>query len=404
MLVHLSALSAFIYSEPKREATDFLLEMPKAATGKTTKSKKATVSVPEVVHVVEPLVEPEPVVEPEPAVPEPEPAVEPAVAKVKKTPGAKRVPKNKQISVVATVSANGDIQGSFSPEPRRPLIAHLPFRTSEVQFQDGPLIYDPRPPVVPQPYDANEDDLFQSGVEHLAAFDDDAKTSVSIQDSGIQAPTTAISTKDPVVEQAPIKAFKTLDMMIEYKVANETQTLPESVCAACFWCAGTFEGRPVVLPTKEEYGVYTVYGNFCTVPCSLSYLLNEQVDPQVRWERQALMHRMYKQSEPIQPAPPRESLRFFGGALTHDQFRSIIEKRQIRIDSHLPPVISILATLDTKPIDFYETSLRNTTATGAGLEITKPMEAGLRLKRSKPLKDKESTLDAVMNLQVRAKN
>jgi hypothetical protein len=408
MLVHLSALSAFIHSEPKREATDFLLEMPKATTSKTAKSKKASVPIPEVVAPVEPepMIEEEPVVEVEAAV---EPVVEPVVeaepiapAKVKKTPGAKRVPKNKQISVVATVSANGDIQGSFSPEPRRPLIAHLPFRTSEVQFQDGPLIYDPRPPVVPQPYDANEDDLFQSGVEHLAAFDDDAKTSVSIQESGNQIPSVAM--KEAVVEQAPIKAFKTLDMMIEYKVANETQTLPESVCAACFWCAGTFEGRPVVLPTKEEYGVYTVYGNFCTVPCSLSYLLNEQVDPQVRWERQALMHRMYKQSEPIQPAPPRESLRFFGGALTHDQFRSIIEKRQIRIDSHLPPVISILATLDTKPIDFYETSLRNTTATGAGLEITKPMEAGLRLKRSKPLKDKESTLDAVMNLQVRAKN
>jgi hypothetical protein len=400
MLVHLSALSAFIYSEPKREATDFLLEMPKATTSKTAKSKKASVPIPEVIAPVEPEPVVEAVIEAEPAV---EPAVEPTVpAKVKKTPGAKRVPKNKQISVVATVSANGDIQGSFSPEPRRPLIAHLPFRTSEVQFQDGPLIYDPRPPVVPQPYDANEDDLFQSGVEHLAAFDDDAKTSVSIHDSGNQTPSVAM--KEAVVEQAPIKAFKTLDMMIEYKVANETQTLPESVCAACFWCAGTFEGRPVVLPTKEEYGVYTVYGNFCTVPCSLSYLLNEQVDPQVRWERQALMHRMYKQSEPIQPAPPRESLRFFGGALTHDQFRSIIEKRQIRIDSHLPPVISILATLDTKPIDFYETSLRNTTATGAGLEITKPMEAGLRLKRSKPLKDKESTLDAVMNLQVRAKN
>jgi hypothetical protein len=404
MLVHLSALSAFIHSEPKREATDFLLEMPKATTSKTAKSKKASVPIPEVVAAVEPepVIEAEPVVEAEAAV-EQVVEAEPVVpAKVKKTPGAKRVPKNKQISVVATVSANGDIQGSFSPEPRRPLIAHLPFRTSEVQFQDGPLIYDPRPPVVPQPYDANEDDLFQSGVEHLAAFDDDAKTSVSIQDSANQTPSVAM--KETVVEQAPIKAFKTLDMMIEYKVANETQTLPESVCAACFWCAGTFEGRPVVLPTKEEYGVYTVYGNFCTVPCSLSYLLNEQVDPQVRWERQALMHRMYKQSEPIQPAPPRESLRFFGGALTHDQFRSIIEKRQIRIDSHLPPVISILATLDTKPIDFYETSLRNTTATGAGLEITKPMEAGLRLKRSKPLKDKESTLDAVMNLQVRAKN
>jgi hypothetical protein len=70
-----------------------------------------------------------------------------------------------------------------------------------------------------------------------------------------------------------------------------------------------------------------------------------------------------------------------------------------------------LATLDTKPIDFYETSLRNTTATGAGLDIltnnasnTKHLDTGLRLKRTKSLKDKESTLDAVMNLHVRVKN
>jgi hypothetical protein len=204
------------------------------------------------------------------------------------------------------------------------------------------------------------------------------------------------------VEQSAIKVFRTMDVMIEYKVANESRTLPESVEAACFWCAGCFEGRPVVLPTLEEQGVYKVYGNFCTLSCALSYLLNEHVDPQVRWERQALLHRMYKQTT-IHPAPPKESLKFFGGTLSHEQYRSIIDKKQIRIDSHLPPVISILATLDTKPIDFYETSLRNTSATGAGIDVMKPVESGLRLKRSKPLKDKESTLDAVMNLHVKVR-
>jgi hypothetical protein len=212
-----------------------------------------------------------------------------------------------------------------------------------------------------------------------------------------------VATVHTQVEEKPIKAFRTMDVMIEYKVANETMTLPESTSAACFWCAASFDGRPIVLPTQEESGIYTVYGNFCTLSCSLSYLLNEHVDPQVRWERQALLHRMYKQDTNVQPAPPRESLKFFGGPLSHDQYRAIINKKQLRIDAHLPPVISILATLDTKPIDFYETSLRNTTATGAGLDIMKPVEAGLRLKRSKPLKDKESTLDAVMNLQVKVK-
>lgn len=317
----------------------------------------------------------------------------------------KRVSKSKQVPIVAIISADGGIQGTFTPEPRRPLIAHLPFRTTEVEFQDGPLIYDPRPPVVPQPYDAFADDLYTSNAEILTQ----AEASTNSLDPSLPP---AISESDvvkvepvvaPVVEEKPLKAFKTMDVMIEYRIANETNTLPESVSAACFWCAGCFEGRPVVLPTQEEGGIYTVYGNFCTLSCALSYLLSEQVDPQVRWERQALLHRMYSQTAPVQPAPPRESLRFFGGTLSHDQYREIIEKKQIRIDAHLPPVISILATLDTKPIDFYETSLRNTTANGAGIDIIKPVETGLRLKRSKPLKDKESTLDAVMNLQVKSR-
>jgi hypothetical protein len=304
--------------------------------------------------------------------------------------------KVKQVPIVAVVSANGEIEGSFSPEPRRPLIAHLPFRSTEIQFQDGPLTYDPRPPGVPEPYEA--DDLYTSNAELLENAKD-----TSNQPPLVQVVNEVVEQKEQKQPQEEIKVFRTMDVMLEYHVANETRTLPESVEAACFWCAGCFEGRPVVLPSLEEYGAYKVYGNFCTLSCALSSLLNEQVDPQVRWERQALLHRMYAQSESIHPAPPRESLRFFGGTLSYEQYRGIIEKKKIRIDTNLPPVISILATLDTKPIDFYETSLRNTSAAGAGIDVVKTLEPGLRLKRSKPLKDKESTLDAVMNLSVKVR-
>lgn len=335
----------------------------------------------------------------------------PKTPKTPKTPGAKRAAKSKQVPVVAVVSADGEIQGTFTPEPRRPLIAHLPFRSSDIQFNDGPLVYDPRPPVNPEPYDAFADDLYASNAELLNT---DASTGQpeaaglppSVSESTLATPAVApsVNAAAAATDDKPVKAFRTMDVMIEYRVANETQTLPESTSAACFWCAGSFEGRPIVMPTQEEGGIYTVYGNFCTLSCGLSYLLNEQVDPQVRWERQALLHRMYKQPVAVHPAPPRESLRLFGGPLSHEQYREVIEKKQIRIDAHLPPVISILATLDTKPIDFYETSLRNTSTNGTGIDVVKPVESGLRLKRSKPLKDKESTLDAVMNLQVRVKN
>ena len=328
-------------------------------------------------------------------------------AKSKTKAPSKRTTKSKIVPIVAVVSSEGNIQGTFTPEPRRPLIAHFPFRSTEVQFQDGPLVYDPRPPAVPQPYDAFADDMFLSNSEILPG-DDDSK--VAEKDVFPEAISESVKNDTPgaapvvLQEEVVLKAFRTIDVMIEYKEANQTQSLPQSTSAACFWCAGAFEGRPVVLPTQEECGVYTVYGNFCTLSCSLSYLLNEHIDPQVRWERQALLHRMYSQIASIHPAPPRESLKFFGGVLSHQEYRKTIEKKELRIDAHLPPVISILATLDTKPIDFYETSLRNTTATGAGLDIVKPMESGLRLKRSKPLKDKESTLDAVMNLHVKVRS
>jgi hypothetical protein len=320
----------------------------------------------------------------------------------KPTKGGKRAAKFKTVPIVAVISAEGDIKGSFTPEPRGPLIAHFPFRTTEVQFHDGPLVYDPRPPAIPQPYDAFADDMFTSNSEPIIIDEKkgDSNFPVAISESSkIEA-----KVLDVEENKQPIKAFRTIDVMIEYRAANETNSLPASVSAACFWCAGGFEGRPVVLPTQEEGGVYTVYGNFCTLSCAISYLLNEHVDPQIRWERQALLHRMYSQTAPIHPAPPRESLTFFGGILSHKQYRDIIDKKQLRIDAHLPPVISILSVLDTKPIDFYETSLRNTTATGAGLDIVKPMESGLRLKRTKPLKDKESTLDAVMNLHVKVRS
>ena len=185
---------------------------------------------------------------------------------------------------------------------------------------------------------------------------------------------------------------------------GETFTPPSSTDVHCFWCTHCFEGTPSFLPVKEESSVYHVYGNFCTPQCGLAYLLYEHMDSHVRWERMALLHRMYRSVGRLYPAPPRESLTTYGGYYSIEKFRELIGVNKLRVDVQVPPMISILGTLDTKPIDFYETSLRNTTATGAGLEITKPMEAGLRLKRSKPLKDKESTLDAVMNLQVRAKN
>ena len=63
-------------------------------------------------------------------------------------------------------------------------------------------------------------------------------------------------------------------------------------------------------------------------------------------------------------------------------------------------MVSILATMDTKPIDFYDTTLtKNVTETVK--ERLQKAEEVLRLRRTKPLKAWESTLDACINLKIK---
>jgi hypothetical protein len=192
--------------------------------------------------------------------------------------------------------------------------------------------------------------------------------------------------------------------MVEFKDTRKEKKLPESTETACFWCCHGFEGMPCIIPEREVNGVYNVYGNFCSPECGVAYLLSENLDPHVRWERMALLHRVYDKEAKgrIFPAAGRECLALFGGPLTIDSFRSTVREGRVRIDIHMPPMVSILGSIDTKPIDFFDSSLKNTVAGGAfQAEKVQKAEEGLRLKRSKPLKDKDSTLDSVMSIQIK---
>jgi hypothetical protein len=311
--------------------------------------------------------------------------------------GSGRKPK-KNVKVVAVVTANG-IEGSFSPEPRRPLIAHLQIHSNEVNFSDMPMKYDPNPPSQPEPYDASEDNIFNSRAEVIEVVEKEEEVVVEEKSD---APVTAVATTPSA---NPLPAFVRSDLMVQYREGLSTHKLPSSVEIACFWCAHVFDGMPCIIPEREEKGVYRVYGNFCCPECAVSYLLNENMDPHVRWERMALLNRIYSCNgrERIFPAPVRESLKLFGGPMSIEVYRATIREGKVRVDIHNPPMVSILGSIDTKPIDFFDTTIKASLNTLVAEKNTVKAEEGLRLKRSKPLKDPNSTLDAVMNIQIKGK-
>ena len=304
----------------------------------------------------------------------------------------------KPIQVVAVVTPNG-IEGSFNPEPRKPLIAHLDIHSTEVVFPDQQLRYDPNPPVQPEPYDPMADDNFamtEGVIEEDKVLEEKKEETLKYEQSKEEE---VVSVEE---EHRPLQVFSKCELMVEFAESSRAHKLPESTHVACYWCAHSFSSQPFIIPESERNGIYKVYGNFCSSECAMAYLLKESLDPHIRWDRMALLYRIYDIDGKgrIYPAPPRESLKLFGGPLTIESYRATLHSKKVRVDLHVPPMVSIIGSIDTKPIDFYDTSMKNN-MTLLPFDKIQKAEEGLRLKRSKPLKDKESTLDSCMNLEIK---
>lgn len=326
--------------------------------------------------------------------------------------------RKKQFSVVASVGPNG-IQGNLLPEIRKPLIAHLPIQSKDIQFSSLTTTpsYDPNPPPTIQPFDSEElnnfsdvqatweeqtnKDTTQQMPKEQRQQEQPQQKQQQQQETQKQVPEINQDSKTQTNKNVMDYYKKEITLLVQFDGSKETKNLPETSDAACFWCCHTFRNRPCVLPHRDLGTHLLVSGNFCSPECAMAYLFDTRVDSHSRWEQMSLLHRIYCDAvgSRIYPAPSKKILKMFGGVLTIEQYRDNLRSHKYRVDIHTPPMVSILATMDTKPIDFYDASLIKTILETAQERVAKAEEV-LRLKRSKPLKAWESTLDACINLRV----
>jgi hypothetical protein len=333
------------------------------------------------------------------------------VAAAAAAPPAKKSRAKKTPPVVAVVSPTG-ITGSFLNE-QRPLIAHIPVTTSQLTFDNTPdaLKYDPNNiPENPKPYDQGQDSF--SFLESLAEPEKGGAPVVEEEPLPIQAPLPpAVQTKDLVLSNTgkcrlPMNYSEKL--MVLFQDSNRTQALPTRTDVACFWCCHSFSTAPVAVPSHILDEVWYMYGNFCSPECACAYLFKEKIDSHVQWERYALLNSLYAEdadvplgaSQGIRPAPPREVLRMFGGSMDISEYRGVIHEKKLRVDVLTPPMVSIIQTMDTKPIDFYDQNLKNVfIRNDLQHKYNAPGAQGLRLRRSKPVKSREATVEWAMKIQ-----
>ena len=182
------------------------------------------------------------------------------------------------------------------------------------------------------------------------------------------------------------------EIMKDILVRTKSPTYSQST--ACFWCCHAFPWKPCVLPISyDAYEMmYACEGHFCSPECALAHLYADPgLSDVARWTRQALLGDMYRnlyKTRDLIPAPPRTTLRMFGGPLSIDQFREQTAFSEELVGIQLPPLRLHLPTMNVQG------PLRDVKKFVAlSQETVEKASKELRLKRSKPVHSNQATLD-----------
>jgi len=114
----------------------------------------------------------------------------------------------------------------------------------------------------------------------------------------------------------------------------------------CWWCCHPIDHTILKLPLSYDShrNIYKCYGQFCSFACMISY--NNDSNSSQKYNRQMIISKMIKESsspnKTLNPAPPRQCLKVFGGDLSIEEFRKdsiqnvsyVIELPPIEIINH----------------------------------------------------------------------
>jgi len=163
---------------------------------------------------------------------------------------------------------------------------------------------------------------------------------------------------------------------------------------ACFWCCHSFNWSPCILPKSYDAykNIYTCEGNFCSPECALAYTYaDHKLSDSAKWSQHALLGDVYSEmykKRTLSPAPPRSTLRMFGGSLDIEQFRDYINGTNDIVLCDMPPVRLHFPSMNVQgPLRDIKKYVSLST------DVVEKATEQLRLKRSKPVNPNIQTLD-----------
>lgn len=177
---------------------------------------------------------------------------------------------------------------------------------------------------------------------------------------------------------------------------NGDSIILEPTNISCWWCTEPFSTLPCFNVRDKKNGSYVVFGCFCSYNCAVTFNLN--MDDYKMWDRHSLIKQLYNDitstTDNIQPAPPRETLKKFGGHLTIEEFRKnskIITKEYRCL---MPPMIPIVPFIEEN-----NKNIKKNIQDMGFINNCSSKNDDLVLKRTKPLPGSKNNLANAFNFK-----
>jgi len=175
--------------------------------------------------------------------------------------------------------------------------------------------------------------------------------------------------------------------------------------SCCWWCTLPFNWPSYSMPIQHysKDKKYSTLGVFCSPECCAAYVFDNAGRYGDSWKQYEMLHRMVhkmidNKRVRIKLAPPRETLRKYGGTYTDEDYRELVNNYRTEVRMVMPPVFPVQTVIEETPADYNKPTKKF-----VPIDATRVERATneLRLKRKKK-QSSENTLETFMRLRVSA--
>lgn len=150
------------------------------------------------------------------------------------------------------------------------------------------------------------------------------------------------------------KFEKNINKLISTKYYHDSNANNNKISLHCWHCCMEIKHKPKGIPIKFENKKFYVKGFFCSYNCALTFNYNTGQNASIIQERESLI-RMLSSNNDLQYAPSKETLKMFGGTLTHEEFH----KHSKFVDIVYYPMMPVISFVEENLPVSTQNSLNN---------------------------------------------